>query len=151
MGSITREQEYRYQYKTISLQNGFSCGNGGTMNFNLPSNVLEIKNLWAHVRLVFDAAEPVDNRKVYGIGQPTYPPDGAQPKMKVLNLTADANRRIDFSIDLTDVIKELDVVPAAIYQQGFIAIKVHYPNTLVKSAIMELWKMDLVYTTQGIR
>lgn len=151
MGSLTRHQEYRYQYKTISLQNAIDCGYGGTVNFNLPSNVLEIKNLWAHIRIVFNASEPVANRKIIGIGTKQWPVDGEQPLMKPLNLTADANRRIDFTADLTEILRLLELKDAAYYSQGFVGVGIQHPNPLQYVATIEIWKMDLVYTTQGIR
>lgn len=152
MGTETRHQEYRYQYKTIALQNARDCGAGATLNFNLPSNLLEIKNLWAHIRIRFDTAEPVGNQKIIGIGTRTFSSnDFNQPKMKALNLTADANRRIDFTYDLTAIIKDLVVNDAAIFAQGFVGIGILHPAYLTQLATIEIWKMDLVYTTQGIR
>lgn len=153
MGGASRHQEYRYQYKTISLQNARDCGAGATLNFNLPSNILEIKNLWAHIRIVFHASEPIGNRKIIGIGTRVFNPtsDFIQPKMKPLNLTADANRRIDFTYDLTEIIKDLVVNDAAIFAQGFVGIGILHPDYLQQIATIEIWKMDLVYTTQGIR
>lgn len=151
MGSETRHKEYEYQYKTIALQNARDCGYGSTLNFNLPANFMAIKNLWVHVRIVFDAAEPVGNRKIIGIGPKTWPVEGAQPLMKPLNLTADANRRIDFTADLTEIINQLVVTNPSLYQQGFIGIGLQHPNALSNIATIEIWKTDLVYTTQGIR
>ena len=152
MGGVTRHQEYRYQYKTISLQNARDCGAGATLNFNLPSNILEIKNLWAHIRIVFHASEPVGNRKIIGIGTRQFSSnDFNQPLMKPLNLVADANRRIDFTYDLTEIIKQLVVNDAAIFAQGFVGIGILHPDYLQQLATIEIWKMDLVYTTQGIR
>lgn len=152
MGGQTRHQEYRYQYKTISLQNARDCGPGGTLNLNLPSNLLEVKNLWAHVRIVFHASEPVQNRKIIGIGPRVFSSnDFNQPLMKQLNLTADANRRIDFTADLTQIVKQLIISDPALYAQGYIGIGILHPDYLQQLATIEIWKMDLVYTTQGIR
>lgn len=152
MGGITREQEYRYQYKTISLQNAVDCGPGGTVNFNLPSNVLEIKNLWAHVRIRFHASEPVGNQKIIGIGPRVLgSSDFSQPLMKPLSLTADGNRRIDFTADLTEIVRDLVITDPAYYAQGFVGIGILHPAYLTQLATIEVWKMDLVYTTQGIR
>lgn len=152
MGGQSRHQEYKYQYKTISLQNARDCGAGATLNFNLPSNLLEIKNLWAHIRIVFHASEPTANQKIIGIGTRTFSSnDFNQPKMKPLNLTADANRRIDFTYDLTEVIKDLVINDAALFAQGYVGIGILHPAYLTQLATIEIWKMDLVYTTQGIR
>lgn len=150
-GAITRQQEYKYQYKTISLQRATSCGYGGTVNFNLPANTLEIKNLWAHVRIQFNASEPSGNQKILGIGPKTFSSNLLnQPLMKQLNLTADGNRRIDFTADLTEIINNIIVEDAAFFQQGYFDIGILHP-LLSFNATIELWKMDLVYTTQGIR
>lgn len=153
MASGSRVQEYPYQYKSISLQNARDCGQGGTVNFNLPEDFIAAKNLYAHIRIQFDAAEPTANQKIIAIGQPTYPPEGAQPKMIPLNLSADANRRIDLEIDLTPLIPKLDVFGAsfALYGQSHLSIGILHPNILSGFANIEIWKLDLVYTTQGIR
>jgi len=152
MGAESRHQEYRYQYKTIALQNARDCGAGATLNFNLPSNLLEIKNLWAHIRIVFHASEPVGNQKIIGIGTRQFSTDDFnQPLMKPLNLTADANRRIDFTADLTQIIKQLIINDASLAAQGFVGIGILHPTYLSQIATIEIWKMDLVYTTQGIR
>jgi len=151
MGGTTRHQEYRYQHKSISTQAALSCGYGATMSFNLPSEFLEAKNLYAHISIVFHASEPVDNRKILYIGQPSYPQTGPQPNMVYVNKTADANRRIDLEIDLTQIIEKLEPQAPAFSQQGYINIGILHPGILTQLATVELWKMDLVYTTTGIR
>lgn len=108
--------------------------------------------MWAHIRIVFHASEPVGNQKIIGIGTRTFSGnDFNQPKMKPLNLVADANRRIDFTYDLTEIIKNLVVNDAAIFAQGYVGIGILHPAYLTQIATIEIWKMDLVYTTQGIR
>ena len=135
MGAESRHQEYRYQYKTIALQNARDCGAGATLNFNLPSNLLEIKNLWAHIRIVFHASEPVGNQKIIGIGTRQFSTDDFnQPLMKPLNLTADANRRIDFTADLTQIIKQLIINDASLAAQGFVGIGILHPTYLSQIA-----------------
>lgn len=151
MGGTTRHQEYKYQYKNISLQNATSCGYGGTVSFNLPANTLGIKNVWAHVRIRFHASEPSGNQKILGIGPKTFSSDLLnQPLMKQLNLTADGNRRIDFTADLTEIIKNISIEDAAFFQQGYFEIGILHP-LLTQLATIEIWKIDLAYTTQGIR
>lgn len=144
MGGITRHQEYPYQYKSISLRSARDCGYGSTVSFNLPTGFIEAKNLYAHVRIQFDASEPTANRKIIGIGQPTWPLDGAQEKMLALNLTADGNRRIDLEADLTQLIPLLDIFdPSASFEgQGYFNIGILHPNVLSTLATIELWKIE---------
>lgn len=151
MGGQTRHQEYRYQYKSISIKNGWSCGNGATVSMNLPTDFLEAKNLYCHLRIRFHASEPSAKRKITYIGQPTWPPTGEQPKMIYVNKTADADRYIDLKIDLTQLIPELDIQEPTFFQQGYFNIGIIHPEVLSQLATVELWKMDLVYTTTGIR
>lgn len=153
MGTVSRHLEYPYQYKSIGLQNARDCGQGGTVSVNLPEGFIELKNLYSHMRIVFDAAEPVANQKIVAIGQNIWPPDGPQPRMLPLNLTADANRRIDFEIDLTPLIPLLEIQEASFSFNGQSSFNVGilHPNMLEQFANIELWKIDLVYTTQGIR
>lgn len=151
MGGQTRHQEYRYQYKSISTQNARSCGYGATISFNLPSDFLEAKNLYCHLRIRFHASEPSANQKILYIGQPQWPPEDEQPDMVYVNLTADGDRRIDLEIDLTQIIEKLTVQEPAFGQQGYFNIGILHPGILEQLATVELWKMDLVYTTTGIR
>jgi hypothetical protein len=151
MGGTTRHQEYRYQYKSVSTQNARTCGNGATMSFNLPSDFLEAKNLYCHIRVRFHASEPVGNQKILYIGQPAWPPDGEQPNMVYVNRSADGDRRIDLEIDLTQIIEKLEQQPAAFGGQGYFNVGILHPGVLAQLATVELWKMDLVYTTTGIR
>lgn len=149
--TVSRNQEYTYQFKTISMQGGKMCGRGGTLNFNLPSNLLKRKNLWVHIKIQFDSSEPIDNRKVIGIGQKTYPLDGPQPKMLPLNLSADVNRIIDIKMDLTSILDLLDIIPPSLGNQGYFNVGVQLPYNLIYFAKVMIWKMDLIYTSQGIR
>lgn len=151
MGGTTRQQEYPYQFKTLAVKNARDCGQGMTINMSLPTNILAIKNIFVHCRIQFDAAEPVLNQKIDGIGSPTYPYEGAQPKMKPLALVADGNREIDLKQDLTDMIGTLQVYPPAAYSQGYISIGIHHPIILAQLATIKICKIDIVYTTQGIR
>jgi len=151
MGGTTRHQEYRYQYKSISAKNAISCGYGATMSFNLPSDFLEAKNLYSHIRIKFDAATPVGNRKILYIGKPQYPPEGEQPDMVYVNLAADGNRVIDFTIDLTQIIEKLQYNEPSFGVQGYFNVGIIHPGIITNIATVELWKMDLVYTTTGIR
>lgn len=153
MGGQTRHQEYRYQFKTIAIAAGKDCGYGGTLNFNLPAGFIEAKNLYAHVRLKFGASEPTGNRKLKAIGPRVFAADFVtQPLMKQVNLTADATtREIDLKIDLTDLIPNLQITPPALGIQGYFDIGLLYPNALSGTVDILLWKLDLIYTTQGIR
>lgn len=151
MGGQTRHQEYRYQYKSISAKNARSCGYGATMSFNLPSDFLEAKNLYCHLSIVFHASEPVGNRKILYVGQPAWPPEGEQPAMIYVNQTADGNRRIDLKVDLTQIIDKIVPQPPEFGGQGYFNVGILHPGILEQLATVELWKMDLVYTTTGIR
>lgn len=152
MGGITRHQEYRYQFKTIAIANGKDCGYGGRLNFNLPADFIEVKNLYMHLRVRFNASEPSGNQKIKAVGPRIFSADFVtQPLMKEVNLTADVNRYIDLKIDLSDLIPNMEIVPPALYQQGYFNIGVLYPNALTYTVDVLIWKLDLIYTTQGIR
>lgn len=153
MGGQTREQEYTYQYKSISVgNNAFTCGYGATVNFRLPQNFIEAKNAFMYIVVDFDPAEPLANRKITAVGSPTYPPDGPQPNMLTVNKVYDPvfTQRVEFKIDLTQIIKKLQVVPPALGSQGYMPIGIKHP-LLTYTATIKLWKVELVYTTQGIR
>jgi hypothetical protein len=82
-------------------------------------------------------------------------------KKIVLNQAADADRRVDIKVDLTDLLVDLKTnvgwtpVFGADYDDGdqtFIYVKLPHSlhNTLVVGTI-ELWKVDSLYTTREIR
>lgn len=80
-----------------------------------------------------------------------------------LNQTADANRRVDISVDLTHLLKNDDVA----YEEtgfdtgpdtGYTMVEILLPNTLdinnanyLNVGSVELWKIDALFTTIGIR
>jgi hypothetical protein len=152
MSGTTRKQEYRYQFKTLALQGSRDCGTGGSVNFMLPQNFIAVKNLFVHVRIQFNVAEPSANQKISGIGSKTFSINPAnQPLMRPLALTADANREIDLKVDLFDIIPKLAITAPALGNQGYFNIGIQHPNNLSNFATIKLWKIDVIYTTQGIR
>jgi hypothetical protein len=152
MGGKSRHQEYRYQFKTLALQNARDCGFGSTVNFNLPQNFIAVKNLWVHLRIQFAAGEPTANQKITGIGSKTFSIGGTnQPLMRPLNLSADANREIEFKYNLQDIIPLLAITAPTLGNQGFFTLGIQHPNILSNVATIKLWKIDVIYTTQGIR
>ena len=68
MNSITRNQEYRYQYKATSIGSTFFCGFGPKLNFSVPDNLLDIKAIFIHAVFKFDSSVPADSRRILWAG-----------------------------------------------------------------------------------
>jgi len=159
MPGLTRNQEYIYQYLTVAAAQLFFCGFGPRLSVNVPKNLLEIKSLCVHAILLFDATVPASYRKLYYIGGEaiinTYPLTGLatdQLAMIYVNRSADANRRIDITVDISHLIDKLIIDDGDSYSSA------HFDLGLVTDlgnnnvgGTLELWKVDMIYTTKGIQ
>ncbi len=161
MSGLTRNQEYKYQYRNVAVARSIFCGYGAILTVNIPDNLLELKNLALHVVLQFDVAVPSGNRKLYYIGG-TYGVGAAvgsiaapvNGNMVFVNLTADANRRIDCVIDISHLIPKLTFDSSGTFDQPSFQVSMITNYDLFAATVtgtMELWKADLIYTTKGIQ
>lgn len=160
MGSQTRHQEATYQYKTVAVARSIFCGYGPHLDVSIPDNLEELKNVSIHAVLQFDNTVSAGNRKLYFIGgdyeMNTYPDQtvkAVQPAMMEVNLSADANRRIDVTVDITHLIKNLEFDLIGSFDQPSVALGMVTDKTGLNSVtgVLELWKVDLIYTTKGIQ
>lgn len=160
MSGQTRRQEYKYQYKTLAVARTTFCGYGPTMSVSIPDNLLELKNLCVHASLVFDSSVSAPNRVLHWIGggynmdpAPANKTSDEQPRMMHISEAADANRRVDVTIDLSHLIDQLEFDTSGSFDQpsfelGMITDPTN--NNSVTGAL-ELWKVDMIYTTKGIQ
>lgn len=164
MTSQTRNQEYKYQYKTVSIAgNTVFCGNGPTLSISIPENLLDIKAIYIHAVLLFDVGVPSGNRKIHWAGG-EYPrtidgiPKPLEGNMKYVNLAADPTTRIaDLRLDVTDLkdgfMQQLiDDEPFQFDQQKIrLNLITDVDGGFDVSGSVILWKVDFVYTTGGIQ
>jgi len=133
-----------------------------------PKDALTIERLYTHFVLQFNASIDVADRVVQSIGIvdeiPLFDTADANYQRRIdLNLSADSNRRVDIGIDLSHLLKNDNVA----YEEGgfdpaddegftFVEIRlsdnlnVSHPNYL-NTGTIELWKIDALFTTVGIR
>ncbi len=172
MGTITRNQEYTYQYKSMNVggtatQPVTFCGWGGVFQVNLPDNILEIKKLWVHLIIQFATSIAgttitsqykellniggVQSAIVDGVYTVT---GGAQ-----LNIAADSNGYVDVAVDLTSVLSNMPIQPSSQINQPYIQIPFYVPEMPYQKYGQQYgntgdvitWKVDIEYTTLGIR
>lgn len=164
MNSQTRNQEYKYQYKTVSVAGEtVFCGNGPTLSVSVPENLLDIKAMYMHAVLKFDVGVPSGNRKIHWAGG-TYPmtitgvPKPLEGNLKYVNISADPSTRIaDLQLDISDLkdgfLQQLiDDAPYQFEQQKInLNLITDIDGGFDVSGSVILWKIDFVYTTGGIQ
>lgn len=168
MSEQSRNQEFLFQYRNVALAQGGQsstnprfCGYGPIIQPSIPDNMLELKNIFAHLVMRFDASVPSGNRKLMYIGGEfdqniatgNLVPDTSRAAF--VNLTADANRYIDCQIDLTKWKDAMlpDLSDPFYFGQPQLQIQAVTDTNGTTNATGDiiLWKIDLIYTTKGIQ
>jgi hypothetical protein len=154
MGSKSRTQEYPYLYKEISIVNSTICGYGPWMTLYFPDNMRALKSIWMRIAIVFANDEPINNQTINNILlYNTDTPIGGKPfnanKVPV-NISA-TNSVIDYSIDLQSQIPNFTILTDA-EDRPYTLIGLEMPLLYdTHDNEITLWKIDYIYTTQGIR
>jgi hypothetical protein len=130
-----------------------------------PKEALTIERLFCHFVFQFDAAIAAGDQVVQSIGivdqLVPFPitANSNYQRREVVNLQADANRRVDLSIDLTHLLNHNNVA----YEEdafddgpttGYTAVEILLANnlkTVGTVGTIEIWKIDGLFTTTGIR
>jgi len=172
MSIRNRNEDYTHQYKSISVANGIYCGYNPVLTVNVPSDLIELKNLYCRIVMLSDDDVPTNKRKLYWIGgdpKVSYNPitdgllvDAVQPNMMYLNALANGSGYIDVSVDLTHIIDKLTfstgntMVAGSASQPNFelnliVDTENYVGMTGRHNGTMVLWKTDMIYTTRGIQ
>lgn len=166
MGSQNHQQAYPYSLRTVAAGSAqIICLNRFFMYMIPPKDALTIEKLFCHFVLTFDASVSAANRTIESIGivddlRP-FPITAAAnyQRRQIINQSADANRRIDVSIDLSHLLKRDNVA----YEEtgfdngpttGYTAVEILLNNALQNTTtigVLDLWKIDALFTTTGIR
>lgn len=165
MGSQNKQQSYPYSMKTVLCADQSMCTARAFLYMLPPKDALTIERLYCHLVMQFDSGIAVGDRVLESIGivdeLVPFPMQAIShyQRRQTLNLQADSNRRVDVSLDLTHLLNRsnvaysesvLDDGPA----NGYTAVEMKLPDTLQYSGItgtIELWKIDALFTTTGIR
>lgn len=166
MSGSTKNQFYHYTLRTVGVANSQMCTDKAYLYPVPPEDAITLENVFVHLRIQFDAAIPTNRQIVESIGIANQRPlfQTVEPTIhrKIdLNVAADGNRRVDIKVDLShllDGIKEnVAWTPlfGADYDDGdqtfiYLKLPVQLRNTLNVGTI-EIWKVDLNYTTREIR
>lgn len=167
MGGQNKLQPYPYSLKTVAADDAQSiCLNRFFMYMTPPKEALTIERLFCHFVMTFDAGVAVADRKIVSVGicdevRP-FPmtADANYQRRQDVNLSADANRVVDLSIDLTHLLKHDNVRYEEVgfdpsdTDTGFTAVEILLPSNLSATSnigVLTLWKIDGLFTTDGIR
>lgn len=167
MGSQNKLQPYKYTMKTVAAGSSAGiCRNRFMMYMIPPKDALTIERLYCHFVMTFDASVAAADRKIESIGiidelRP-FPITAVAnyQRRQTVNLQADANRRVDLSIDLTHLLDhdnvgyEESVFDPSAVDTGFTAVEILLPKNLQDTSTvgaLVLWKIDGLFTTTGIR
>lgn len=170
MGSQNKLQPYPYSMKTIAAaaRSGSltACGYRFFLYMLPPKDALTIERLFCHFVFTFDSGVAVADRVIKSIGivdelRP-FPAtaDANYQRRQTLNVQADSNRRVDISMDLTHLLNHDNVQYSESgfddnpIETGYTAVEILLPNTIdfvTTSGVIDLWKLDGLFTTTGIR
>ena len=170
MGSQNKLQPYPYSLKTVAPADRSSsltaCGYRFFLYMLPPKDALTIERLFCHFVFTFDSGIPAASRVLKSIGivdelRP-FPAtaDANYQRRQTLNLQADANRKVDVSMDLTHLLKHDNVEYSESgfddnpIETGYTAVEILLPDTIdfsTTSGVINLWKLDGLFTTTGIR
>lgn len=160
MARQSRHQEYQYQYRQVAVARTIFCGYGPSLNVSIPDNMLKLINVSLHASIVFDPSVSAPSRKLWWMGGKAlynpYPDQSlkaVQPAMMPINLLADANRRVDVTIDISHLIPLLTIDSSPTFDQpSFEVDLITDPSgSFAITGVIELWKVDYIYTTKGIQ
>lgn len=165
MGNQNKLQPYPYSLKTVLAANQSGCLNRFFLYMLPPKDALTIERLFCHFVFQFDSSVAVASQVVQSIGivdeLTPFPITAASnyQRRQTVNMQADSNRRVDLSIDLTHLLNHDNVA----YEEtafddgptdGYTAVEILLSDALVETStvgVIELWKIDGLFTTTGIR
>lgn len=165
MGNQNKLQPYPYSLKTILASNQSACLNRFFLYMLPPKDALTIERLFCHFVFLFDSGVAAADRVIQSVGivdELTPFPITAESnyqRRQTVDMQADSNRRVDLSIDLTHLLNHDNVA----YEEsasdtgpsdGYTAVEILLSNNLQSTAnpgTIEVWKLDALFTTTGIR
>ena len=165
MGNQNKLQPYPYSLKTILAANQSACLNRFFLYMLPPKNALTIERLFCHFVFLFDASVAAADRVVQSVGivdeLVPFPitAESNYQRRQTVNMSADANRRVDLSIDITHLLNHDNVA----YEEdafddgpstGYTAVEILLSDNLRETqtvGTIEAWKIDGLFTTTGIR
>lgn len=164
----SRIQEFNYQHKTIALSNvEFFYASRHTLVMFLPKDLIEIKGLYIYLAIAFgDRRRPLGVSAEYlGPPQPNETPViyrkikfiGGSDGRKEVDIGVGADSMAKYAHDFSNELGLFGIInnrPQEV--NGAKTIKIEFScgnatNIEKLAGEIKLWKIDLIYTTAGIR
>ena len=159
----SKKHFYPFTFRTAAISNATQCRDKALLYLVPPQDALTIENMFCHLKLTFDAGVAVGNRIVEYIGIANEVPlfiedDPAYLRKIDLNQAADVNRKVDIKLDLTSLLNKNN----ANYREYFeTPVTDDYTYVIIKLSgnlrdtstvgTIDLWKLDGLFTSKGIR
>lgn len=154
---------YPFSLKMAAQVNAAWCQDKAFLYLVPPQDALTIENLFCHFRFTFDAGVAAPDRVVQYIGIcneiPLSPATEPNYLRKIdLNQAADGSRKVNIKLDLTSLLNKGNVN----YREYFeTPVSTDYTYVIIKLAdanrgvltvgTVDLWKVDGLFTSKGIR
>lgn len=163
MRESTRNHQYPYTFRSAVLAGVTQCFDKVILYIVPPEDALQIEGLYVHFRMTFDSAVPSGDRVVRSIGicnevPLTLADDPALLRVVQLNQAADINRKVDIRVDLTHLLVKGNVRHRDYFTDpgtGDLTYVIVQLDTDLRSTAnvgtIDLWKIDALFTTKGIR
>lgn len=148
MGSSSKIQEFPYGFKTAAISNFIVCTHKYYFRLVPPQNLLEYKNMVAQIIFQFGVGTVVGDRKIVSVGVTSgdfsYTTNPSRFKRITGNWAADVNRRVSITQDLTAMLHPtqdnyLEIIFSDVFASAY------------DFGVWELLKLDMLYTSKGIR
>jgi len=159
----SKKHFYPFTFRTAAISNAAWCRDKALLYLVPPQDALTIENMFCHFRFTFDAGVAVGSRIVEYIGIANQVPlfietDPTYLRKIDLNQAADGSRKVDIKLDLTSLLKKDNVR----YREYFeTPVTTDYTYVIIKLSgnlrdittvgTIDLWKLDGLFTSKGIR
>jgi len=162
MSISTKVHWYPHTLRSVAMAGNNLCQDKAFFYVVPPREALTIENLYLHLKLTFDAAVPIGDRKLQYIGICDEIPllitqDPNYFRKLDLNMAADpVTRKLELRLNLTSLLNKENAGWRDRFEEGtdltYIIIKtVDNTRGISNVATIDLCKADALYTTQGIR
>lgn len=169
MSESTKLQPYKYSLRSTAIApknipNSYICNTKLYVMPVPPEDALTIENLYLHLKIRFNSGIAAGNRKIMKIGVANERPsfvEQAPSRLRTydVNLSADGNRYIDTTIDLSALLDREAVGYKGYFDfedpaKQYTYIYIELPEALMNTGTIGdliICRMDALYTTLGIR
>lgn len=165
MSESTKNHWYLQTARSIALADRAWCGGKVLLYVIPPEKAITIENMYVHFKATFDSGVAVGSRKIKRIAIVDKKPlfynsnsDLNYYRYLDLNISADANRKVDIKIDISSLLKKDNAKYREAFDSdsagGYTYVMIEPDDSLlgtINIGRIDLWKMDAQYTTLGTR